>query len=73
MGRWNRSNFRVMTLAIDVYNELKGLKLTPPDSFADVIRRILKDKRAKAWSVAVPVTPDVKQFYESGLFGGRQQ
>ncbi len=73
MGRWNKSNFRVLTLAIDVYNELKGLKLASPDSFADVIRRILKEKRAKAWSVALPVAHGVKQFWLSDLFGGKQQ
>jgi predicted CopG family antitoxin len=81
LGKWNRSNFKVLTLAIDVYNELKGLKQARPDafpevipeSFSDLLRRILREKRARAWSVALPVKPEVRQFWTSGLFGGRQQ
>ncbi len=72
MGKWNRANFKVITIALDVWHGLKALKQSGTDSFNDILRRLLmlaeKDKEL-GWSFVVHVTPNVKAFWEeSGLF-----
>ncbi len=69
MGKWNRLRFKILTVGIEVYQALKQLKESETDSFSDVIKRLLKKEQKNGWSFAQPVTKEVRDFWESGLFG----
>ncbi len=70
MGKWNRLNFVVLTIAREVYDMLKELKKEEGGSFNDVLRRLLKRDQEGRWSFIVPVAPDVRSFWEEpNLFG----
>ncbi len=39
------------------------------ESFNDVLRRLLKKEAERGWSFVRPVQKDVREFWESDLFG----
>lgn len=71
MGKYNRQKFKVITIGIDVHQYLTTLKRTYQESFSDVIRRLIETFGARdiRFSFVKPVREEVKNFYESGLFG----
>ena len=68
MGKWNKLNFKILTVAIDVYHMLRELKGPGTPSFNDVLRKVLRKEREIAWSFLRPVTQEVKEFWSSELF-----
>jgi len=69
LGKWNRLRFKILTVGLDVYQALKELKRPGTDSFSDVIRRLLKKEQDNGWSFVRPVAKEVRDFWESDLFG----
>jgi predicted CopG family antitoxin len=69
MGKDRKWRFKAIRVGIDIYNRLLQLRAPPPDSFGDVIRRLLDKNTETGWSFVRPVEPDVRAFWESGLFG----
>jgi predicted CopG family antitoxin len=70
MKTYDKSRFKHIMVALDVYRALKSAKQSMEDSFNDVLRRLIRfaSRRDVDWSVVTPVQSSVRDFYRSELF-----
>ena len=71
MGKYDRLRFTVITVERPVALALKRLKRNHLESLSSVIDRLLKQTSTLSWSFVTPVTPEVREYWESGMYDTR--